>query len=391
MPQVNPRVLTWARETAGLTREKAAKRIQLGPAQGMEPADRLTALESGAVQPTRPMLARMAKGYRRPLIAFYLEEPPRASEVGTDFRTLTDVRSAEQDAVVQALVRDVIARQGIVRTQLEDDDAEEVRFVGTVTVEDGRPGALKALRQVVGGKADTDVPRREFDELRDAAEEAGVYVLLQGDLGNYRTELETAAFRGFVLADPLAPFIVINSNDARAAWSFTLLHEVVHLLLGHTGISGADAGSDVERFCNDVASEYLLPSTEIEAFEALGFETDELAEVLGQLSSEWKVSRSLIAYRLHRSGKIDGRVYRRLAEIFRRQWNEQRNEQRERRRTSETVVPYYTVKRHRLGNALLKLVERGLGEGTLPTTKAAVALGVKPTQVGPVLGIQAPA
>ena len=327
----------------------------------------------------------MAKGYRRPLIAFYLAEPPRASEVGTDFRTLTGARSAEQDALVQALVRDVIARQGIVRSQLEDDDAEEVRFIGTVTMADKRTRALEALRKVVGGVSGADIPRREFGELRNAVERAGVYVLLQGDLGSHHTALETDAFRGFVLADSLAPFIVINSNDARAAWSFTLLHEVVHLLLGHTGISGADAESETERFCNDVASEYLLPSTAIETFEVSGLENDELATVLGRLSDEWKVSRSLIAYRLHRSGKIDGPVYRRLVEIFRRQWNERRKQSG----TSEGGPNPYVVKRHRIGNALLKLVARGLGEGKLPTTKAALALGVKPTQVGRILGMRA--
>lgn len=387
MPQVNPRVLAWARETAGLTREKAAKKIQLGPARGMEPADRITALETGAAQPTRPMLVRMAKGYRRPLIAFYLEEPPRAIEVGTDFRTLTSARSAEQDALVQALVRDVIARQGIVHSQLEDDDAEEVRFIGTVTLTDGRPRALETLRQVVGGESGTDVPRREFDQLRNAVERAGVYVLLQGDLGSHHTALETAAFRGFVLADPLAPFIVINSNDARAAWSFTLLHEVVHLLLGHTGISGADAESETERFCNDVASEYLLPSTAIETLEVSGLGNDELATLLGRLSNEWKVSRSLLAYRLHRSEKINGSVYRQLVDVFRRQWNERRKQ----RGTNEGGPNPYVVKRHRIGNALLKLVARGMGEGTLPTTKAALALGVKPTQVGRILGMRASA
>ncbi|MCY3789688.1 MAG: XRE family transcriptional regulator [Gemmatimonadetes bacterium] len=387
MPQVNPRVLAWARETAGLTREKAAKKIQLGPARGMEPADRITALETGTDKPTRSMLARMAKGYRRPLIALYLEEPPRASQVGTDFRTLTGARSAEQDALVQALVRDVIARQGIVRSQLEDDDAEEARFIGTVTMKDGRPRALEALRQVVGGEPGTDVPRREFDELRNAVESAGAYVLLQGDLGSHHTALETVAFRGFVLADSLAPFVVINSNDARPAWSFTLLHEVVHLLLGHTGIIGADAESETEHFCNDIASEYLLPSTAIEALDVSALENDELATVLGRLANEWKVSRSLIAYRLHRSGKINGPTYRRLIEIFRRQWNERRQQ----RSTGEGGPNPYVVKRHRIGNALLKLVARGLGEGTLPTTKAALALGVKPTQVGRILGMQASA
>lgn len=388
MPQVSPRVLTWARETAGLTREEAARKLQIGSAGGLLPVDRLAALEAGATQPTGPLLSRMAKSYRRPLIAFYLDEPPRPSEVGTDFRTLTPTEETmKQDALVRALVRNVIARQGIVRSQLEDDDASEVRFVGTITMAGGRARALRALRRVVGDASNTDTSRRNFEDLRDAVESAGTYVLLQGDLGSHHTALATAAFRGFVLADSLAPFIVINSNDARAAWSFTLLHEMVHLLLGQTGISGAETSSEVERFCNDVASEYLLPSTALESFDVRGLGADELVAALAQLSNQWKVSRSLIAYRLHRSGQLDGPIYRVLVEILHQQWVEQRK----RRSDGDVRVSYYTVKRHRLGKALLKLVERGIGEGALPTTKAAVALGVKPTQVGQVLGMRAPA
>lgn len=385
MPEVNPRVLTWARKTAGLSRDAAARKIQLRAAHGVEPADRLAALEAGADQPTRPMLARMARGYRRPLISFYLNEPPSSAAIGTDFRTLAGQRVVGQDALVQALVRDVVARQRIVRDQLEDDDAGEVKFVGTVSMADGLPRALQTVRQAVAGLPGSNARPREFDELREAVEKSGVFVLLQGDLGSHHSALETTAFRGFVLADRLAPFIVINSNDARAAWSFTLLHEMVHLLLGHTGISGADAESDVERFCNDVASEYLLPSAAVGAFDVAGLQLDPLIAELARLSRQWKVSRSLIAYRLYRSEKIGRALYRELARTLRRQWNEQRKQ----RRVGEARVPYYTVRRHRLGNALLNIVERGLGEGTLPTTKAAVALGVKPTQVGQVLRMQA--
>ena len=385
MLQVSPRVLTWARETAGLTRTEAARKLQIRSAGGLQPVDRLAALEAGATQPTRPLLTRMAKSYRRPLLTFYLDKPPRPSAIGTDFRVLTPTnQSAKQDALVQALVRNVIARQGTVRSQLEDDDAEKVRFVGTLAMSNGPARAFEALRQVVEGASDANTPRRDFEDLRNAVEKAGVYVLLQGDLGSHHTALETSAFRGFALADQLAPFIVINSNDARAAWSFTLLHEVVHLLLGQTGISGADTDSDVERFCNDVASEYLLPSSAVEAFNVATLGPDRLTEAVGFLSAEWKVSRSLVAYRLHRSGKIDRTLYARLAETFRRQWHEARKRRGER----DGGPNFYIVKRHRIGGALLRTVASGLGEGALSTTKAALALGVKPTQVGRVLGMQ---
>ena len=55
-------------------------------------------------------------------------------------------------------------------------------------------------------------------------------------MGNYLSAIDVDVFRGFAIADDIAPFVVINDNDSVSAWSFTLLHELVHLLLGETGI-----------------------------------------------------------------------------------------------------------------------------------------------------------
>ena len=76
MPRINPEILSWARETAGLDFAEAAHKVSLGSARGMEPADRLAAMEQGVEEPSRALLGRMAKQYRRPLVAFYLAHPP---------------------------------------------------------------------------------------------------------------------------------------------------------------------------------------------------------------------------------------------------------------------------------------------------------------------------
>jgi hypothetical protein len=45
-------------------------------------------MELGDDEPTRPVLLKMAKTYHRPLLVFYLAEPPRTGDRGQDFRTL---------------------------------------------------------------------------------------------------------------------------------------------------------------------------------------------------------------------------------------------------------------------------------------------------------------
>ena len=70
MPKVKPAVLEWARKTAGLSLEDAAKAIGLNDARGVTGADRLAKLEFAETEISRQLLSRMAARYGRPLIAF---------------------------------------------------------------------------------------------------------------------------------------------------------------------------------------------------------------------------------------------------------------------------------------------------------------------------------
>src|SRR5271165_4206898 len=123
-----------------------------------------------------------------------------------------------------------------------------------------------------------------FAYLRTQIEGKGVFVLLLGNLGSYHSNIPLEIFRGFAIADPLAPMIVINDQDAKTAWAFTALHELVHLWLGTTGLSGLDAAAQIEQYCNDVAGEILLPTAELHdfpkaaTFEKISWEVTEFAE-----------------------------------------------------------------------------------------------------------------
>ena len=387
MPAVNPDILSWARDSAGLSMEEAVAKLSLNAAYGKTPIERLQELESGAREPSRPTLVRMAKQYRRPLVAFYLSKPPKRGDRGTDFRSLSGAHPPGADAAVQALVRQILARQSILRDILAEEEATEAAFVGALTLNHGRPAALDLTRQILRSAHPRQAanPTQAFENLRESTEEAGVFVLLKGDLGSYQTAIDTETFRGFALADPLAPFIVINDNDAKAAWSFTLVHELVHLFLGDTGISGIRAGNRIEQFCNDVASAYLLPEEALTALEPRRLEFDELATEIAAVANAHNVSRALVAYRLLRSNQIDGPRYWNLVSAFHAQWQSKKEGRRAAARAADGGPNFYTVRRHRAGKALLDVVRRSHLAGDLPTTRAAVVLGVKPTQVGSML------
>ncbi len=393
MPRVNPEIMVWARETAGLTEEEAAKKLGLQDSSRSSAVEKLAAIEHGEKEPSRPQLVRMAAQYHRPLLTFYLSDPPRESGLGTDFRTLPQDHHGPGAALLNALVRDVKARQGMVRAVLEDEDeAEPLPFIGSHRLEDGRPAVLGSLQMLLG--IDSAAYRAEpdasaaFNLLRRQVEAKGVFVLLKGDIGNYVTAIDTAVFRGFSIADRVAPFIVINDQDAKSAWSFTLMHETVHLILGQTGVSGEYRESEVEQFCDDVAGEFLLPADVLERLDfgdAPDFE--DVSERVSAFANESRVSRTMVAYKAYRALLISPDLYRRLSARFRQEWRSEKERARMRAREQNGGPNYYTVRRHRLGSRLIDLVDQMMTADALSTSKAARILGVKPRQVQPLLDI----
>ena len=388
MPKVNHEILKWARETAGLSPEDAVRKLPIRDAWGITAVDRLGALETGQIEPTRPTLVSMSKQYRRPLLTFYLSAPPRKGDRGTDFRTLSVGSAPATDAILDALIRETRARQSMVRAVLEDEDeADPLPFVRSKSMSDGQPAVLAALKTLLDVSVKTfhAQPRADagFELLRTAAEAKGVYVLLKSDLGNYHTAMDTEVFRGFTIADEVAPFIVLNDRDARQAWSFSLLHELVHLILGQSGIGNARIENNTETFCDRVAGDFLLPVDELGLLNLAGAaETEmEVAERISKFANERNLSRTMVAYRAFGNGMIRRDTFNSLYEMFRQKWQQERSRQRERNRQEDVRIDYYVVRRHRTGNALVELTRRMIGAGALTTSRAAKILEVKPHQV----------
>ncbi len=391
MPQVRPEILRWARETAGLAVAEAAAKIELRDARGVSGADRLTALEAGEGEPTRPMLVRMATQYRRPLLAFYLSAPPKKGNRGQDFRTLPQEYSGSSEPVLDVLLREIVARQSLLRSALEVEEEPEVRtWVASTTMEAGVPALVTRLRTTLGltpgaFRATPDV-ESAFRLLRERVEAQGVFVVLASNLGSHHTSLSVDVFRGMAVADPIAPLIIINDMDSRTAWSFTLLHELVHLWLGFTGVSGGSFDREVERFCNEVASEFLLPDDELRSIGLTSRAGPEvLAAQISEFASTRKVSRSMVAYRLYRAGMIAEPEWRGMIAEFRKSWIELRERRRAAANEVEGGPSYYIIRRQRLGNALLQTTARLIRSGAITTTRAARILGVKPGNVQPLM------
>ena len=391
MPMVNPEILIWARETAGLTQEAAAKKLGFQDSSRSSAVEKLAVIEHGLKEPSRPQVLKMAGQYRRPLLTFYLSRPPRKVVRGTDFRTSATNRSAEADAQLDALIRDIRVRQSMVRSVLEEEEeAEPLAYIGSLRMEAGPEVVTASLRNLLNVELEEYRAEQNasaaFNLLRSGAEVAGIFVIIKGDLGNYHTAIDTDTFRGFSIADDVAPFRVINDQDAQSAWSFTLLHEMTHLLLGQSGVGNARIDNESERFCERVAGGFLLLESELNGLNLNSISDFNLmSERISDFADKRNLGRTMVAYHAYMASLIDQSTFSQLRNRYLREWRSARERLREMARVQEGGPNYYTVRRHRLGDRMVNLVRRMMAAEALSTSKAARILGVAARQVRPLL------
>lgn len=391
--QVNPELLVWARRTAGLGVEEAAHLLRFEDTRRRTAAERLASLERGAEAPSLSVLDRMAHRYHRPVLAFYLEHAPEEEESAARLRSAPGDLTRREAGLLDAFVRRMRERQRLLREALEDgEEGEVVPWVGSADVRDGATALAARIRRLLDlnlteFRSRSDA-RAGFEWLRGKVETTGAVVLLEGDLGSHQTALELHVFRGLSLADPVAPFIVINPGDADVAWSFTLLHELTHLVLGQSEFVNLTSDDRIERFCNDVAGEMLVPTRDLRRLRPMrARDLDQLRDSISDLAQAWRVSRSMVAYRAHRAGHLRREDFLSLLNVFGRQWRRAKEAQRAANRARPGGPNFYTVRRHRLGNAMTRRTKRLWRGGSLSTTEAGRILGVRGRSVHALLDV----
>ncbi len=303
--EVEPELLRWARQRAGLGTDALASRFP-----------RLDAWERGEIRPTLKQLERFAKATFTPIGCFFLREAPVERIPIPDFRTVGDTRLDHPSASLLDTIYLCQQRQDWYREFVQSTGGDPIEFVGSAQPDDDIPETAARIRHFLGFDIEE---RRRLSTWTDAlrrfiaqADAHGVLVMVSGVVGsNSRRSLDPQEFRGFALADPIAPLIFINGKDTKAAQMFTLAHELAHLWLGSSGLSDAEAleisGQKNERWCNRIAAELLVPIHLLRAeYSARASLTDEL----GRLARHFKVSTLVILRRIHDAGLLARQAYR---------------------------------------------------------------------------------
>lgn len=302
---VKPELLRWARERSGRSAETLAGKFP-----------RLEAWERGEAQPTLKQLEQFAKATFTPVGYLFLQEPPVERVPIPDFRTLAGTPTGRPSPDMLDTIYLCQQRQEWYRDFARTMGEEPLALVGSVKVTDDVVATAAAMRRALG--FDLDERRRLptwTEALRRFVEQAdglGILVMVSGVVGsNNRRRLDPQEFRGFALADTLAPLVFVNGADTKAAQMFTVAHELAHLWLRESAVSDAQASEvprhAVERWCNQVAAEVLVP---LAAMRATYDRAAELDAEIARLARQFKVSTLVILRRIHDAGGLSRGQFR---------------------------------------------------------------------------------
>ncbi len=278
-----------------------------------------TAWVRGESSPTLRQLESFAQVTHTPIGYLFLQTPPEEPLPIPDFRTAGSRAVLRPSPDLLDTINICRQRQEWYREYALENGEVALDFIGSAKLSDDPVAIAPLIRQRLGLDTEERGRLRTWeDALRDfiaKADEAGILVMCSGVVLNNNTrKLDVAEFRGFALSDPLAPLIFVNGSDSKAAQMFTVAHEIAHLWLGSTALSGVDLApspQETERWCNKVAAEVLVPESDFKAnFDGAA----EAAEELPRLARRYKVSALVIIRRLYDSGLVDFDRYRELYE-----------------------------------------------------------------------------
>lgn len=293
-------VLRWAAHRARLNDEALAARFPKWPLW-----------LSGDAQPTLKQLEDFARMTHTAFGYFFLPQPPALALPVPDFRTLRDEVLAEPSSDLLDTLYLCQQRQDWYRDHARMHGLPALTFVGSASLQEAPEVVAQRLRETLGLSIEA---RRQLPTWTDAlrqliakAEDAGVMVMVSSVVGsNSHRKLDVGEFRGFALADDLAPLVFLNGADSKAAQMFTLAHELAHVWLGATGVSDSEVGQvpeqQTERWCNQVAAQLLMPLAELRA----SYQRNAPIPVeIQRLAREFKVSTLVALRRLFDAGFID--------------------------------------------------------------------------------------
>lgn len=366
---VQPTVMRWARQSIGLSVSDVALRLKRS-------VEEIEAWETGVESPSYPQLEKLAyQVYKRPLAVFFLPAPPEEASPEREFRTLPmdDLLALSVDTHLH--IRRAHAFQLALRELFGSHNPNEYCIWKGLSLSRSRSivGQAASIRNHLGISLEEQILWKDDDhalkQWRKAIENKGVFI--------FKNSFSQQDISGFCLVDNQFPVVFLNNSTTKTRQTFSLFHELAHLLLNINGLSKFDQDyverlpdeeKQIERFCNSIAAEVLIPLSDFQE-QAKGFPVDVKSasdQQFSELAGRYGVSREAVLRRFLDLGRVTSAFYEQKA----REWMAQRKK--------GSGGNWYATRNVYLSDRFAKEVVSRHYKNQLSLEQASDMLGIKP-------------
>lgn len=366
---INPDILLWARESAGFRVEEAAKKAQLK-------TEVLSACELGKKRLTIIQLRKLSNIYKRPIAFFYLPKPPKP-EIDSniqDFRRLNNDEEKQFSPELRIEIRKAKYRREAAIEMFKELEIEIPKFNLKTTLDSNVIETGSYIREFLQAtQKSQEELKNDYEALnywRESIETKGILI--------FQATLNVDEMRGLSIADFPLPIILVNRERVVKARIFTILHELVHIMLRSVGVCDLETQSKIEVFCNAVAGEVLVPTewlSETEIYNKNQSEENWNKESIWWLADHFSVSREVILRRLLSSGKISQSFYQRKRHQWVRDYQDSKEKNIEKQ--SSGFAPPHTNAISKVGKNFARLVVNSYHQNKIGLSEVSDYLGVK--------------
>ena len=366
---INGKIIQWARELYNISEEEAAKSIGVH-------VEQYCSWENGTDFPTYAMLKKISSVFRKPIAIFFFPEPPERKQIKGDLRSLPDtiINNLSKEIIIQ------FEKAKVYQINLRELYGErECLFMH----KDKFPSEMQALCDYIRKELNFSITEQKkkkntrlvFDIFRERFYDIGIYV--------FKDSFKDNNISGLCLNDERFPVIMINNSMSFSRQTFTLFHELYHLISNTSGaeiirddyyIELNKEQSNIEHSCDAFANMFLVPPNDF-TNELQSINPDE--QGIFKLSKLYSVSKEAIMYKLWTLGKITSTDYNNLKETFygdaiRKHTN---------RKDSQSGGNYYLTKLSYLGQKYTQTVFEQYFIGAINDVRASELLSSKVDQL----------
>jgi len=266
---------------------------------------------------TFKQLQKIADFFNRGVLFFLGDKPVNENKVhSAQFRSIAN-QKPELSTKIKAIVERAEKKRETYLALLEDLDEKPARFnISGLPHLNPYAAAERARDWLKLGEENS------FDDYRAAVEARGVLVFRSnGYAGDWQIPNESSIM-GFSLYHEICPVIMVKKQMFDTRQTFTLFHELGHLILNHDSSIDDEvdfySNSVSEVNANKFAGALLVPDHFLEQvnLNAKPDDPSEYEDWLSDLRKRWGVSAEVILRRLLNTGRLQSGEY----EAYRR-WN----------------------------------------------------------------------